>query len=111
MSPDPHGKAANAAETKKAVEAREEIEKAEAARRHTGSLVFKEGGGSPTDCSAFAYPAQQNNPHYQAPIKRDRPLSPTQPNRERLPCPAKEKSTSSGIGRCPSFGRIIGFVI
>ena len=104
MSPDQHEKAANAAETKKAVEAREKIDKAEAARRHAEYFTFKEGGRSPTDSSAPADPVQQNDPHYSAPIKRDRPLSPTQANREGLPCQqtlpclAKQKSSSSGIG-------------
>ena len=46
MSPDQQRKAAKAAEIQKAVNARQEIEKAEAAHRHAEYLAFKEGGGS-----------------------------------------------------------------
>ena len=45
MSPDQHEKAAKAAETKEVVDAREEIEKAEAAHRHAEYLAFRESGG------------------------------------------------------------------
>ena len=46
MSPDPHRRAAKAAGNQKAVDAREEIEKAEAAHRHAEYLAFREGGGT-----------------------------------------------------------------
>ena len=45
MSPDQQRTAAKAAAIQKAVDARKEIEKAEAARHHAEYLAFKEGGG------------------------------------------------------------------
>ena len=85
MSPDRQRKAAKAAEIQKAVDAREEIEKAEAARRHQEYLAFGVGGGSSSGYSAPAAPSwgtdpaapvQQHDPRYSALIKQDGPFEP-----------------------------------
>ena len=78
LSPDQQRKAAKAAGTKKAADARKETEKPETARRPMEYLANKECGRSPTEYSDPATPVQQNDHLCSAPDKQARPLSPDQ---------------------------------
>ena len=54
LTPGQQAQATEAAQIQKAVGAREETKKAEAARHHAEYLAFKEGGGPSSGCSAHA---------------------------------------------------------
>jgi hypothetical protein len=92
LTPEQQRKAAKAAEIKRAVDARKEIEKAEAAKRHAEYLAFKEGGGSSAPASSSwdapapapaasswdsaPAPVAANDPRYSSPAKREKRVTP-----------------------------------